>query len=461
MNENISSLPFVIEAMGYNKTIRSDIDQVYQRQKEKYYEAARNHELYSYQIVTEGSLLQEEYCKKALGILLHLESETEVQLEVGDLICKGWPYAYQFVRNNIPVDLEKFIRNAIRKEGGVDNVTDDWVNTQLFMAYFIAMNTGKDIVQNDALYTLINTNIARWKHYTGRYRINVDVDPSETDKAKSLMQRIFQRYGRITNYNEMEAALLDRSERFAFLFDFDRLSFPSIAEEVSLTENNIEECLLAYLARETDNEDSAADFLCAAVYIRYLAKAYKQVKEQYFKNNKETMYIELSSLKRDLTASQQEAARLTRMLSEAGQIQQGLIKEIERLQGQLQEKQHSQAELHGLRELMFSLDKKEQPAGSRVDTEKIKSSSAVVIGGHERWQSKMRELLPNFTFITAEQKNFDPRLLQVPLIFVCPNYLSHAVYYKAMDIIKGTDTKVVYITQQNEELTLREFTAHF
>lgn len=68
----------------------------------------------------------------------------------------------------------------------------------------------------------------------------------------------------------------------------------------------------------------------------------------------------------------------------------------------------------------------------------------------------MKEAFPEFTFIGTEQKAFDVRLLNVPVVFVCPGYLSHAVYFRAMEAIRGTETRVVYISPTNDLLTKRE-----
>ena len=89
--------PFAVEALGGNEKIYRDLDRLYQSRKHEFYRAAKAHELYAHQIVTEGGLLQEEYCKKALDPALCYRQHRVSRR----FIChftQGWTYAYLFVR---------------------------------------------------------------------------------------------------------------------------------------------------------------------------------------------------------------------------------------------------------------------------------------------------------------------------------------------------------------------------
>jgi len=109
-----------------------------------------------------------------------------------------------------------------------------------------------------------------------------------------------------------------------------------------------------------------------------------------------------------------------------------------------------------LREFLFSLDRQEEYQAEKVEFEMLKNYKAVVIGGHEKWQQRMKEHLPNFIFIHTDQLNFDFKLLDgVDTVFIYPNYLNHAMYYRIMSAIEGKRVKIVYLNQQNDEITLK------
>ena len=185
--------PFTVEALGFNKNIYKDIDQLFQKYKYTFYKAAKEHYLYQHQIVTEGALLQEEYCKKALGILLCTDYAEEITNDLFNIFRKGWTYAYLFVENNIEIDLDKFMKNVIRKAGGLDKVSDDWLSSQIFAVYFIALNSGKSIIKNDLSKNFEQILFERWKHYEdgNSHRISLkNTSKEQLVKVKELKKQI-------------------------------------------------------------------------------------------------------------------------------------------------------------------------------------------------------------------------------------------------------------------------------
>lgn len=106
---------------------------------------------------------------------------------------------------------------------------------------------------------------------------------------------------------------------------------------------------------------------------------------------------------------------------------------------------------------MFGLDAQIEYIKIDIDYSTLKNVKAVIIGGHERWQAKMKDLLPNFIFIHIDMVNFDVSMFDsVEFIFIYTNYLTHSIYYKAMDYVRGSDIKVHYLKQQNIDLVLKD-----
>jgi len=455
-------LPFIIEAMGYNKNIYPDIDRLYQTRKYEFYKAAREHELYTHQIVTEGGLLQEEYCKKALGILLCADADEGICQELNAIFRKGWTYAYLFVENHQEVDLSKFMRNFIRKAGRIDAVSDDYINTNLFMCFYFAASIGRKIIEDKMYKELLEILSTRMKHYQDWYnRISLNT-ASQADlmKVKDLKGKIFARYGTIRDMNTLISALGKQTEQAALLYDYERLSILSIIDGLPFGDTDIEEILLAYVAtHEKYTVEDAVNYLIFATYIKYMTKTYKDVKFRYFENNKETMYIELEGLERELLSSKQEIARLSGDLSNALKSLATLERENTRLKNELEDERKGRQELISLREFLFKLNRQEEYAvqSETVNREVLKGLKAVVIGGHEKWQARMKELLPSFIFIHPDNKSFDLRLLDgIKIIFIYVNYLNHAIYNRVMGNIRDKGIKIVYLNQQNEGQVLSE-----
>lgn len=458
----LNLFPFAVEALGYNKTVYKDIDRIYRSRKYDFYRAAKEHELYTHQIVTEGGLLQEEYCKKALGILLVATGEetgSEINRDLSDIFRKGWTYAYLFVQNNVEINLGKFMKYAIRKAGGLGKVSDDWLNAQLFVVYFLALNAGKPIVENEFKTTYEQTLIGRWNHYKeddpGRISLK-HTKPELLSRVKGLKRRLYAEYGRFTDFTAMYG-LFGRAEKMALLFDFERLSCESVFNTVKFSERDIEEILLAYQPKKDEPDlRPAIDFLVDAMYIRYMVKAYKEVKRRYFANNKETAYIELEGMEKDLSAARQEISRLSGLLSGSQEETRRLERELSRLKTELAETTKNRRELNSLREFLFSLDRQDEYEQTAPhDPERLKNYKAVLIGGHEKWQARMKELLPKFIFIHPDNAAFDLRLLDgVDAIFVYTQYINHSIYERTMGAATGK--RVGYLNQPNEARVLQE-----
>lgn len=451
-------LPFAVEALGYNQKIYKDIDRLYQTRKYDFYRAAKAHELYTHQIVTEGALLQEEYCKKALGILLYASGDEELAEALSAIFRKGWTYAYLFVQNNAQVDLKRFMGNVVKKAGGIDKVSDDWLNAQIFVVYFLALSAGKPIVENDLKATFERMLVDRWNHYREDDPTRISLSsatPERLAQVKDLKRRIFAEYGRFVDFKSMYG-LFGRAEKMALLFDFERLSCESVFNTVEFSECDIEEILLAYGPPKEINLNHAIDFLVDAMYVRYMAKAYNEVKRRYFANNKETAYIELEGLEKDLSAAKGEISRLSGLLSGAQDENKQLEREIPRLKAELAEETKNRQELNSLREFLFSLDRQEEyEEAVPYDLAELKNLKAVLVGGHEKWQARMKGLLPGFIFIHPDNMAFDLRLLDgVDIIFIYTQYISHAIYQRVMSASAGK--RIGYLNQPNEARVLQD-----
>lgn len=455
----LNILPFVVEAIGYNKSIYPDIDKLYQTRKYEFYKAARGHELYTHQIVTEGGLLQEEYCKKALGILLC--ADEGIMQKLNDIFRKGWAYAYLFIKNHTEVDLSKFLQRLVRKQGSIDKVSDDFINTNLFICFYLAISSGKKVVEDELYRELLSMLKLRFEHYNADCpeRISLkNAPPSELEKVRELKRQLYGRYGVIRDMNTLIKRLGKKTEEAALLFDFEQLSVLSITDGLPFDEIDIEEILLVYVVtHESYTLENVTQYLMHAMYVKYMAKAYKEVKQRYFENNKETMFVELEGLEKELAATKIEIKSLQSNLKESDKILEVLRKKNARLKKELDTERRNRQELNSLREFMFDLDSREAYPNEAIDFDKLKSFKAVLIGGHEKWQARMKELLPEFVFIHPGNHNFDLRLLDgVDMVFIYVNYLNHAVYDRTMEAVRGKDIKITYINQQNEDIVLKE-----
>ncbi|MBE3584935.1 MAG: hypothetical protein IMW94_01940 [Thermoanaerobacter sp.] len=96
---------------------------------------------------------------------------------------------------------------------------------------------------------------------------------------------------------------------------------------------------------------------------------------------------------------------------------------VNRLEAELREERQKEKELVALREFVFSLD--QEPVQEREELPDLNRFAGAIVGGHPRWQDRMRQLLPEWVFISSE--NFDVKVLdRVEVIVLFPAYMSHS-----------------------------------
>jgi len=303
----LNLIPFVVEALGSNKLIYKDIDNLYQQYKYEFYKAAKEHELYNHKILKEGSLLQEEYCKKVLGILAAGVDESDYQ-DFMKIMEKGFSWTYSYIQNRFTIDPKDYLNAFQRKFHGPIDDKGIGIEFHFTILLFLALNMKKKIIEDEPLQQHLQLLQLRLNHTSeeDETRLTYEKQKPETiGRIQKLKQDIFKKYGKIRNFDDLVAKELDgtKKDMFAFLFDFENISSISIFRDIKFTDRDIDEILCLYTIIREDEEldvDEALNFLIPCIYIKYLIKAYKQVKEMYFRNNKETMFVELEGMEKDL-----------------------------------------------------------------------------------------------------------------------------------------------------------------
>ena len=203
-----------------------------------------------------------------------------------------------------------------------------------------------------------------------------------------------------------------------------------------------------------------------------MIRAYKELKEYYFQHNKETVLLEMKHQDDRIAALREENAFLQKqaenlkseLFSRIAAVKESYAEEVRELRGkvaslsaELESERQKNRELNALRELMFSLDKRKEPEKETQLDVDLSSVRGVIVGGTEKWQHKMKELLPAFVFLSADNENFNPSLLDgKDIIFFYINYLSHAIYYKTVNLARAKNIDIGYINAANDEKVLDE-----
>ena len=119
------------------------------------------------------------------------------------------------------------------------------------------------------------------------------------------------------------------------------------------------------------------------------------------------------------------------------------------------ELKRNQADLAGLRKFAFSLRSDEivEP-NEPVRFDSLKGVKAVIVGGQDSWQAKLKEHLPDCVFIGIGAEKFDVRLLSgCRDIFLNTRHMTHKLYYRVVENLdKGA--RVHYFSRDNIHMCL-------
>ena len=139
--------------------------------------------------------------------------------------------------------------------------------------------------------------------------------------------------------------------------------------------------------------------------------------------------------------------------------------ELEKRNAELEERERKYREEHfelaKLREYVYGLTEESMP-DSPFDresvVEKLKEKKIVIIGGHENWLGKLKEMFPKWNYIGASEINgqIERSLVQADMIYFFTDYLSHKTFNKYMDFIRGRGLNFSYVHSVNIEKNLRQ-----
>lgn len=463
---------FLCEVLATSKIAYKHIDKLYSQNKEKYLKLARNHKYYKIEL--DGTIEQEFYFKKALGIIL----DDDVK-NTSWLLKMTYKKSNQLVKNSNIVNLSDFL-----KQNNPKSFKNNEIDGFLLAILVLAQLEGKEINFHDALYqdfcnSLLVRNEYLAKDYPILYKNISKEDKKELKGIELKFKNIYPEF----NFNGFTYAILEEGKimlekmteeqifnvSFEYIYDLEDIALTSLIDN-ELKDKEIQELICCWnLTHKEMDYKELYKFLGPALQIRYLLKAYKEAKRYCFSNLNEDLKeliekkeSELSRVKKENNDLKQENARLKKQLDE--EIKK-LVEENTRLEKKnnhllesIKNQPDVEDELHQLRNLMFNLSTSEDAASNNneVDIDKLNNLNAICFGGTNNWINTMKEVLPNWTFIAAGVENFDVALLKGKnYIFINTKVNSHGMYYKVIEN-KDKNSKIRYINTTNRDRILRE-----
>lgn len=463
-NVELNIIPFYAEALSHSLIIRNRIDRLYSLHKEDYYSVAKESEFYDSLIGRENSLITEEYYKKCLGLIEYARKNNDEETLNGifDLFKRAYHKTYLYFKDKDSsenIDMNDYILYMGKYFKNLDN---DNLNGNIVAVLYFSGGKCKNFEKYAEIMTL------RWEHYNGYRRITLDNLSPQIEKSLSEL------YKTIPSDFLNEFLIGNKSSGFDFIYDLEEVSSISVFRELKLDKKDIKEIILSYIVADDykeigdGNKIKFEDYFLPALHVKAMCKAYKEVKKMYFDNNKETMYVEMGVLRKDLFKArsdlqlqeikydrfvQHENEKYSSLMEENIQLQ----RDIKALKEQINQLQSDAKEVIALRNYMFNQESEAVTDTEKVNLEEMNSVKGIIIGGHSNWQNKIKEYLPSWKIVRAGVNNLDADIiLNCETVIFNAGHLNHSLYYKVIDMVRNNNVHIGYVSSTNVECSLKE-----
>ncbi|HBG4827184.1 TPA: hypothetical protein KQF10_001765 [Clostridioides difficile] len=471
MKRELNLIPFLAEALSINSKCYSFIDKYYNKDKLKYMNLAKKSIFYNSKIASEGSIIQEYYFKRALGILSSQENRT-----IFEIYKFGYRIAYNYVNSIQIFKASNFLKKLLSK---VNDFSDDELNGNMLVAISLCGALEKEIDSSDIVYKkMIDGLLLRNDSYS-REVLSIDnLDKKYKKilskielKLKSLYLKEYIPSSYVLNidatkgYKGNNLTFLEKQILgLDYISNLEGITLISIVGKDIFKSKQIQELILAYCNLQDNIEDENSinyedlfRFIIPAIDLRYWAREYKKAKHFFFNNFDEELKevmkekeIEINELKKNNLLLQDENEKLKLEL-------ELLQKDKIRLECEIKEQCTSKEELVQLRNFMFNQQQQEQEEKVLIDESiNLKNIKAIIFGGHPNWILKMKEKLTNFEFIPANTINFNVSILDsYEYVFINTSFIGHAMYYKIIENLNA-DNKLRYINNVNVDRAIED-----
>lgn len=262
----------------------------------------------------------------------------------------------------------------------------------------------------------------------------------------------------------------------------DVLGFPTYASCYYTIDEEILQQIMAVVNKYSylyNNDKNVRDLLIYFCYVTYscIASGSKYI-EEYLneaiskeilrytaiekldenKRDAEKMQLQLKSKQDNLNKIQLDYDRLKN--KELAKLKEELEKQ-KQIQKELHEKINSLEEINS--SLEANIEEMEAAAAPSSSTgnkpnsyveNKLKSYNILIMGGHQIWQNRLKEVYPYFTYIDSDNVNFDINITRnADFIFFNTLHCSHTLYYRIKNNVNNGRTnnkeKIVLVSSNN------------
>lgn len=477
-------LPLLITyALYNNKKIHKELLEYYELHKLQSYLAAKRSEFYNHHILNNGSIKHIDMSRKVLGLVeFDLKNALDVEESIIlSVIKKGWGSIYHFIKNS---------KDEIDKNIFIE-MLDNWDEPDNIYSskYIIALILSKYFNKEFDDINFYDDRMKRFENSIYREKdINIEInnivkDKERNKKAQDIVKELLEiAYdNKIEKVEDLNPAtfmyhdiLAKYCEKLDFIFELESLNLHKMTDEMWISKNEMIEVAYIYLTRyyRVDGDDEYK-FIIAGLYIRSLIKAYKEMRDYYFENNRETLYIDLQSLnnkiekleiinqtlRNQIEFEKNEKDRLKNQYKETIEKENILLtREIRKLKDNVILLQKENYDLERFIDSSFVDNDDTEDMIEELEDFNIPKKRIVIAGGNDRWHNKLKPYFPeSFIYLDGSNDRFDVTCLDnKEMVLIYTKSMSHSFYYKLVDRCKRQNIVINYIKSTSPMNLLKE-----
>lgn len=213
-------------------------------------------------------------------------------------------------------------------------------------------------------------------------------------------------------------------------------------------------------------------FLVAAMMILMLIKHYRGLSEFYAEKTKkeqelliknEQVKAEEKRVKEEKNSSEEEIKRLKKLLDEKDERINQLEKQLKNKEVEIGNNEHEKRELQALRDYVFRHENEQEiieDIAIEFDANELKEKKIAIIGGHQRWQNKIKQAIPNVRTVHPDEIGIDLSFIRnMDIVCFETSYNNHSIYQRTIKELEHSKTKLHYLNSQiNTNRLMRELT---
>jgi hypothetical protein len=514
----VDTLPLFIQLAADTTSTYREIDLLYETDKTRFQITSSHSPYANHSLFTTGGIDRQIYAEKYLGIILAaVEDGRDSPLfkKTTAIMTKSWHELYCHIKNCETLNLSDVIKPQYYSKPAKDSYNHNLLTgaatryirsfitlypsidlplqATLKFSLFMACALGRPVTVSDpdilSIIQIFSSKLDSTQEINLlRSRIN---KPAVKKMARYLKNVIYQKI--FNNYLDPwhdDRLLEGLAHCNAYLSSEEGISLLSPTLIAQIKERDVELLCRLYIvkmAAETfragqikkskeDMELDCAEFVMFGLNLLDFVREYKKAKKYYFEHNAVHLYTEMDNLKKQLSDYEIEIRRIKADLAAKNHLLAAKEEEI----NNLVVNQRFVLDAMNKENAQLKINHDQQDTDKIINIKTIQTKNlttipnrlintdasinvlgniqALVIGGADNWQAKLKNKLPHFTYLAGNSASFDETLvIHADIVFAnvrCK--FSHGCFYKMIKLVRQHDKQLVFLSKTNIPLTIRQ-----